>query len=169
VKNVYCTTSNYFFAEHQRHDVEDFASLLLRFESDIDASITVGRTGWMSHPGSGLHQVRLVGSKGTEIVDAFRPRLEIYSEAAGWRPPAVPSPEDPMGFWSSTQATAGVQPKRAWQPVEPAATSDTSYFLDCLDAGRESDVSAFMGAHAVEILLAGYESAARGQMVSILV
>jgi predicted dehydrogenase len=153
--------------EHQRNNVEDFACMSLRFDGGVDATITVGRTGWVSHPGSGVHQVRLVGSQGVEMIDAFRPRLEIYADAAAWSPPAIPSADDSMGFWSSTQQAAGVQPKRAWQPVEPVVASDTSYFLDCLDAGRESDVSAAVGAHAVEVLLAGYDSAAQRQPVRL--
>lgn len=167
IESVYGTTSNYFFAEHQRNDVEDFACLLLQLEGGIEATITVGRTGWTSHPSSGVHQVRLVGSQGVEAIDAFRPRLEEYSEGSAWHPPDGPSPDDPMGFWSSTQAAAGIRPKQGWQTVEPAIAGDTSYFLDCLDAGRESDVSAAVGAHAVEILLAGYESAATGKPVSL--
>jgi len=167
VERVYCTTSNYFFAEHQHNDVEDFACLLLRLEGGIDATIDVGRTGWTSHPASGVHQVHLVGTQGTEKIDAFRPRLEIYSDAGAWQPPDVQSPDDPMGFWSSTQTAAGVKPKHAWQPIAPAITSDTSYFLDCLDVGRESDVSAAVGAHAVEVLLAAYNSAAEGQPVKL--
>ena len=97
------STSNYFFAEHQQNDVEDFSCLLLGIEGGIEATITVGRTGWSSHPDFGVHQIHLVGTAGTATIDAFRPRLEIYSDAPAWRQPAKPHPEDPMGFWSSTQ------------------------------------------------------------------
>ena len=50
ITNVAGSTSNYFFAEHQRNDVEDFACLLLGMEGGLEATITVGRTGWSSHP-----------------------------------------------------------------------------------------------------------------------
>ncbi len=168
VETVYGITSNYFFEEHQRNDCDDFASLLLTLEGGIDATITVGRTGWTSHPASGIHQIRIVGSEGTELIDAFRPRLEEYSSGAAWNPPESPSADDPMGFWSSTVAAAGIESKRAWRPVEPIVENDTSYFLDCIEAGRASDVPASVGAHVVEIIFAGYKSAATGQPVTVV-
>jgi predicted dehydrogenase len=165
ITEVAGSTSNYFFAEHQRNDVEDFSCLLLGIEGGLEATIMVGRAGWSSHPGFGLHQIHLVGTAGTVTIDAFRPRLEISSDAPAWRQPAKPHPEDPMGFWSSTQQAGGVEPKSDWQPVQSAVQSDASYFLDCIEQGRESDVSAAVGAHAVEVILAGYESAATGNTV----
>ncbi|MGE3317499.1 MAG: Gfo/Idh/MocA family protein [Planctomycetaceae bacterium] len=167
VAEVFATTSNYFFAEHQQNGVEDFACVSLRLENGVDATITCGRTGWASHPSSGVHQVRLVGTRGTELIDAFRPRLETYADTPPWMPP-MPFAGDPMGFWSSTQAAMGLQPKKAWKSIEPAQPSNTSAFLDCIEAGRESDVPAAVGAHAVEVILASYRSAATGQPVAVL-
>lgn len=161
------STSNYFFAEHQQNDVEDFSCLLLGIEGGIETTITVGRTGWSSHPDFGVHQIHLVGTAGTETIDTFRPRLEIYSDAPTWRQPAKPHPEDPMGFWSSTQQAGGVEPKSDWHPVQSAVQGDASYFLDCIEQDCESDVPAAVGAHAVEVILAGYESAATGDTVEL--
>lgn len=161
------STSNYFFAEHQRNDVEDFSCLLLGMQNGVEATITVGRSGWSSHPGFGVHQIHLVGTEDAVTIDAFRPRLEIYSDAPPWRQPAEPHPEDPMGFWSSTQRAGGVEPKTDWWPVHAAMQSDASYFLDCIEEGRESDVPATVGAHAVEVIHAGYESAATGATVAV--
>lgn len=167
MNSVYATTSNYFFAEHQRNDVEDFACLLMELEGGVQATIAVGRTGWSSHRGSGIHQVHLVGTDDSITIDAFRPRLEIAGNEPAWTPPEHPHPEDPMGFWSSTQRASGVQPKTDWWPVEPAAQSDQSFFLDCIEHDQESDVPASLGAHAVEVILAGYRSAAAGQTVAL--
>jgi predicted dehydrogenase len=167
VTRIHASTSNYFFAEHQRNDVEDFACLLLEYEGGLQATITVGRTGWASHPSHGIHQIHLVGTEGAAMLDASRPRLEIYSAGAVWSQPAAPHPEDPMGFWTSTQIAGGVQPKSAWQPIHPDLQSDASYFLDCLAAGRDSDVNAVTGAHIVEVILAAYRSAASGQPIEI--
>ena len=161
VEAVEAATANYFFTEHQGNGAEDFAALLLWLEGGIEATITVGRSGWSSHPSHGIHQVHLVGTDATESVDAFRPRLEVFSDAAAWCQPQVPHPEDPMGFWSSTQESGGVEPKTDWWPLAAEATADAEYFLDCLDGDRESDVPVSMGAHAVEAILAAYESAAR--------
>ncbi len=163
VESVYASTSNYFFAEHQRNDVEDFSCLMMRTVSGVDATITVGRTGWRSHAGSGIHQIHLIGSDGATTIDAFRPRLEISSSAPSWKPPQVPHPEDPMGFWSSSQREAGAMPKDDWLPIESAVSSDVGCFLDSIDEGRQSDVPAEFGAHAVEVILASYRSAASGR------
>jgi len=167
VENVYGTTSNYFFAEHQRNDVEDFSCLLMRMTGGVDATITVGRSGWSSHPSYGVNQVHLVGTEGVETIDAFRPRLEIHSDAAPWRQPETPHPEDPMGFWSSSQTEGGIQNKTGWWPIEAAIHDDASYFLDCIEHDRQSDVPAAVGAHAVEVIMAGYESAASGRTVTL--
>ncbi len=77
VRSVYAATGNYFFAEHQKNDMEDFGQMLLELESGVIATLAVGRTGWRSHPGSGLNRTYLIGSKGTAVVDAHRPRVEI--------------------------------------------------------------------------------------------
>lgn len=167
IESVYGSTSNYFFRAHQRNDAEDFACLMLRLEGGIEATITAGRTGWHSHPGFGVHQVHLAGTAGRETVDANRPRLEVYSDAPPWRAPDVLHPEDPMGFWSSTQRENGVRPKDSWWPVAEAAQSDAAYFLDCLVQERESNVPVAVGAHAVEVIRAGYESAATGEVVTL--
>lgn len=161
------TTANYFFAEHQRNDVEDFSALLLGMEEEIDATITVGRTGWSSHPSHGVHQIQLVGTDDVVTLDAYRPRLEIFSDSPAWQQPATPHPEDPMGFWVSTQEAGGVHPKTDWHPIAAAAQSDAAFFLDCLEQDVASDVDAAVGAHAVEVILAGYVAAAEGRTVAI--
>jgi predicted dehydrogenase len=169
ITSISGTTSNYFFAEHQRNDVEDFACLLLELEGGLEATITVGRTGWMSHPSHGIHQVHLVGTDKTVTIDAYRPRLEIYSDAPPWQQPEYAHPDDPMGFWTSTQREGGVKPKTAWWPVDPVVHSDAAYFLDCIEAGRESDVPAALGARTVTAILAAYEAAATGRTVCLQV
>ena len=44
---------------------------------------------------------------------------------------------------------------------------DIERFVDCIEAGRASDVPAAMGAEATEVLLAAYRSAATGQVVAL--
>lgn len=161
------TTANYFFAEHQKNGVEDFSSLMLGMQRNIEATITVGRSGWSSHPTHGVHQLHLVGTKGCLMLDAYAPRFEVWSDAPPWTQPRTPHPEDPMGFWSSTQVEGGVLPKTAWSPVDPMAASDAACFLDCLERNRESDVPIAMGAHAVDVILAGYRAAATGETIPL--
>jgi predicted dehydrogenase len=165
-RTVYGVTANYFFEEHQKHNVEDFGLLTCTLEDGTPVTITSGRTGWTSHPAGGLTRVVLVGSERTAVVDANRPRLEVYTDAPPWVPPNV-NPEDPMGFWVSTQDAVHLLPKQTWLPVTPPAPSDASRFLDCLDAGRESEMSVAEAALTTEVLLAGYKSASSGEVVTL--
>ncbi|MAT15217.1 MAG: hypothetical protein CMJ46_08110 [Planctomyces sp.] len=165
--SVYAQTNNYFFREHQRNNVEDFSMLQLTYANSVHATITVGRTGWSSHPSHGIHQLDLVGSKKTVAFDAYAPRLEVYSDAPAWSPPEEPHPEDPMGFWSSTVSEAGVKPKQSWLPVDTPPRSDAACFLDFLEQGLVSDVPVELAAHVVQVFHAAYESAARGEVMTI--
>ncbi|HWC88080.1 MAG TPA: Gfo/Idh/MocA family oxidoreductase [Pirellulales bacterium] len=165
VRRVFATTGNYFFAEHQRNDMEDFAQASFEFDGGVTATVCVGRTGWRSHPAGGVQRTWLIGTRGTACIDAYRPRLEIWSDEPAWPTPAR-SPEDPMGFWTSTQSAVGIVAKQAWlAPSDEHA--DVRHFVDCLVAGRDSDLPAEYAAEALEALLAAYQSAATGQPVSI--
>lgn len=157
---VFATTGNYFFAEHEQHDMEDFGQMTLEFEGGLTATVAAGRTGWRSHPASGMNRVLLAGTKSTVCIDAFRPRWEVWADEPQWPMPRR-HPEDPMGFWPSTQQEAGVQPKQSW--LAEADESDVRHFLDCVEHGRASDVPVELAAHVLAILLAAYRSAATGQ------
>jgi hypothetical protein len=52
-------------------------------------------------------------------------------------------------------------------PGAPAGPSDAAYFLDRLDAGRDSEMNVAEAALATEVLLAGYRSAATREVVSL--
>jgi myo-inositol 2-dehydrogenase / D-chiro-inositol 1-dehydrogenase len=164
VRSVWAVTTNYFFAEHQRNDTEDFGLMSLELEGGLTATVTAGRIGWCSHPRGGPQRLTLVGTRGTLTLDAHQPRVEVYCDEAPWTPPA-PDPSDPMGFWHSTQE-ATVPPKRTWVPLSAGGErSDAACFLDCIEQGREAEVTAQDGAALVEALMAAYASAARGEPV----
>lgn len=166
-KSVYAVTGNYFFAEHQKHDVEDFGVLSGTLEDGVMATVAAGRYGWTSHPAGGANRITLIGARSAVTVDANRPRLEVYSTASPWQPPEKPHPEDPMAFWSSTTEESGVKAKRTWLGAGAPARSDAAYFLDCLDAGRDSELAVEPAAHVAEVLLAAYRSAATKEVVSL--
>lgn len=165
-QTVFGITANYFFQEHQKHNVEDFGLLAATLEGGLPVTITAGRYGWTSHPAAGINRLTLVGSEQTAVIDANRPRLEVYTDEAPWLPPNV-NPADPMGFWSSTQDEVHVRPKRTWMPAASAGPSDAGYFLDRLEAGLDSEVNAAEAALATEVLLAAYRSAATGGVVTL--
>lgn len=165
-RTVYAVTGNYFFREHQRHNVEDFGLLSATLEHGLPVTITAGRFGWTTHPHAGVNRVVLVGSRRTAVVDANRPRLEVYADEPPWLPPNV-NPADPMGFWSSTMDEVHARPKKTWVSAGPLAVSDAGYFLDCLEQKRESEISASEAALATEVLVAAYRSAASRGVVTL--
>ena len=165
-ETVNATTHNFFFQEHQQNDVEDFSCLMMTMSHGISATISAGRVGYHSHRSHGVFKVHLIGTDDAITLDAFEPRLSITSDAPAWRAPANPHPEDPMAFWSSTQKAGGVEPRTEWWPLANAA-SDQIHFLNCIDQGVPSDVPASMGAHAVEVIMRSYESAAAGVEVTL--
>ncbi len=76
---------------------------------------------------------------------------------------------DPMGMWGGPKDQAyEPRAKLAWiTPSAEASSTDAGYFLDCIEAGRESDVSVSLAAAATEVLLAAYTSAQSGQTVDL--
>ena len=165
ILRVYAQTCNYFFREHQENDVEDFAVATLEFEGGLTATLSAGRIGWLSHPSSGPVRIHLIGTKGSRVLDAARPRIEVSSDRPAWRP-ALPHPEDPMGFWSSTTREMRRGDAAAWKTVPEGEQSDASYFIDCIEEDRESDMNVAEGAAILKSLLACYQSATLGQPVN---
>ncbi|MBI2481163.1 MAG: Gfo/Idh/MocA family oxidoreductase [Planctomycetia bacterium] len=168
VKRVHATTGNFFFAEHQANDMEDFGQMLLEFDGGVTATISAGRAGWRSHPGSGLHRVCLIGTKVSVTVDAHRPRVEVWADADPWTAPAR-DPDDPMGMWApSPDSPYKAEPKNTWLlPTTPSWTIDAKHFLDCIEQGRQSEVAIDVAAAASEVLFAAYRSAAIGAPVEL--
>lgn len=168
VESVYGRTANYFFAAHQKHDVEDLGFLVLNLRGGITATITGGRIGWASHAAGGANQVNLIGTERTLLIDAYTPRLEVHDSAPPWTAP-VEHPDDPMGFWRSTTQQSGAQPKRAFIPLTTGdeQSGDESHFVDCILAEREPAMNARMAGMLTEVLLAGYKSAASDAVVHL--
>ena len=168
VTRVFGGTANYFFSEHRDCDVEDFGALLLTLEDGITATIASGRYGWQSHAQGGVRKVHLVGSEATLTFDASANRLEVYAAEPAFEPPP-PHPLDPMGMWSSTQAEIGMQPKQQWIDVGSPDDGPREFraFVDCIEKGVESEMNAEFAAHSIEIITAGYRSAATGTVIDL--
>ena len=168
VQRVFGRTANYFFQEHHNCDIEDFGALVLTLEDGITATIVGGRYGWQSHAQGGVRKVHLVGTKGTLTFDASANRLEVFAAEPAFEPPS-PHPLDPMGMWSSTQAGIGMQPKQQWIDVNSGddGPREFSAFIDCIENDVESEMNAEFAAHSVEIISAGYRSAASGEVINL--
>ncbi len=168
VQRVFSGTANYFFKEHHGCDIEDFGALVLTLENGITATIAAGRYGWQSHAKGGVQKAHLVGTDATLTFDASANRLEVFSAEPAFEPP-TPHPLDPMGMWSSTQAEIGMQSKRHWIDVSKGndGQREFSAFIDCIENGVESEMNTEFAAHSIEIVCAGYLSAAGGEVVNL--
>jgi predicted dehydrogenase len=168
VRRVDAVTRNFFFAEHQANDMEDFGQMLMEFEGGVTATITAGRAGWRSHPGFGLHRVCVIGTKASVTVDAHRPRVEVWADVEPWSAPPR-DPGDPMGMWAALpDSPYNARPKESWiMPREMAWADDAKHFLDCIEQGKQSQISVDIAAVSTEILLAAYRSAATNQAVAL--
>jgi len=165
-RRIWAVTGNYFFAEHQVNQMEDFGLAVVEYGGGRFSTIVTGRCGWRSHPSHGINRTYLVGSRGSAVVDAFRPRAEIYADVPPWTPPRR-HPEDPMGFWSSTIEESGGRPKHAWQLPPDHNPSDIRAFVDCLEQGRPSDLPARAAANVHKALMSAYRSAASGEAIEV--
>ncbi|MSQ96058.1 MAG: Gfo/Idh/MocA family oxidoreductase [Gemmataceae bacterium] len=165
-RSVYCVTANYFFQEHQKHNVEDFGIIAATLDDGLPVTIGSGRYGWTSHPAGGTNRIVLVGSEQTAVIDASRPRLQVYTDESPWTPPNTHK-EDPMGFWASTMQEVHLRPKPTWTTFGAAAQTDAAYFLDRLDANRDSEMNVAEAARCTEVLVAAYRSASRREMVTL--
>ncbi len=165
--SVFATTSNYFFEEHQGHDIEDFGALMLTLEGGLTATLTAARIGWRSHRAGGPNLTRLYGTQGSAMIDAHAPKAVIASGSDHWATP-VRDAEDPMGFWRSTATRSNIPAKPGWlEPGFAESISDQAMFLDAIEQGREAEVSAADGAAATDAMLGAYQSAATGQTVRL--
>ena len=168
-ESVYGHTGNYFFAEHAGADVEDFGALALTLEGGVTATAIGGRFGWMSHPKSGPQRIVLMGTKGTLAFDPSRPRIEVYNDETDFTVPPT-DPLDPMGMWGASMPAYQPHPKRRWVGLHDGQNpmaADVAEFVDCIEQGREPAINAEVAASILEVLLAGYVSAARGEVVEL--
>lgn len=164
-QSVRSVTGNYFLAANRARDFEDFGILAVNLEGGVTGTISSGRTGWRSHAGSGHMRTKLIGSRGNVFVDGQGAHGELCFDAQNyWRVPAM-NPEDPQGFWASTDQKKTGAPEWFLPPLAP--NIDQSGFLDCLERGREAEVTVSDGVRILEVLLAAYRSAASGELVRI--
>ena len=168
VQRVFGGTANYFFKEHRDCGLEDFGALVLTLEDGITATIVGGRYGWQSHAQGGVRKVHLIGTKGSLTFDASANRLEVFAAEPAFEPPS-PHPLDPMGMWSSTQSEIKMPPKQQWIDVgsDDDSAREFGAFIDCIENGVESEMNAEFAAHSVEIICAGYRSAATGEVIDL--
>ena len=166
VTSVFGVTGNYFFVEHAELGIEDYGALVLTLDDGTVATACSGRIGMRSHPQMGERRVTLVGEEGFATFSGSDPCIEICNGD-----PVVSTapvhPFDPMQMWSSTVRETQPPTKDRRLTLRHEERSDIEAFLDCVDTGRRPEVTARDAVHHVEVLMAGYESAAAGEAVRI--
>ena len=167
VRTVYGITGNYFFQEHADLDIEDFGALTLTLDSGQVASTTSGRIGFTSHPRGGLLRITLVGENGIFTYSESDPHIEIFNDQPPFEMPLV-HPYDPMSMWASTAREMQHMPKDRRLPLADGGQGrDIAAFIDCLESGERPQVTVQDAAHHIEVITAGYESAAAGVPVDL--
>ena len=167
VKTVYGITGNYFFKEHAALDIEDYGALALTLADGRVASITSGRIGVTSHPRGGQQRITLIGEDGIATFSEADPYVEVYNDQPPFEMPLV-HPFDPMSMWGSTQRETQPRDKDRVLPLDGGGQGrDVTAFVDCLENGVRPEITVRDAVHHIEVIMAGYESAAAGKPVDI--
>ncbi len=82
VATVFARATSHFHQRHRDHGIEDLASLSLRLQGGVLASVSLGRIGRASHPDLGEIALRLVGSDGSAVIAEPRPEVAVYRRGA---------------------------------------------------------------------------------------
>ena len=145
VSSVYAQLGQYWLASHAERQAEDFAVLQMQFANGVTATITTGRYGRQTDPGSGVDKVAVIGTKGTIVADGSPPMAMTYG----------PLSDDGK---SATRLDA-LDANGIGRMVSELITS--------IDNGRETINNASHGVSHVEVLLAGYASYFAGEPVQL--
>ena len=139
VSEVYAQTNQIIHADQV--DVETGGLEMITFENGTFATIDSSWSRPFYWPSWGGLAFELITERGAILVDAFRQNLTVYSHAwqrAGW------------AFWGSDANQAMV-----------------NEFITAIQEQRQPCVNGYDGFKAVEVVVAAYTSAERGQPVSL--
>jgi predicted dehydrogenase len=138
VREVYAQTNRIFHAGEV--DVETGGLELLTFQNGVFATIDASWSRPSYWPAWGGLAFEMVTERGAVVVDAFKQNITVYSHAA----------QRPVwNFWGSDANQAMIED-----------------FVAAVREGRPPRVTGVDGLRAVEVTVAAYESAAKGQPVS---
>ena len=145
VRSVYSQLGQYWLAPHAERQVEDFAVLQMTFANGVTATITTGRYGRQTDPGSGVDKVAVIGTKGTIVADGSPPTAMTYA---------------PIGDDGRSSTRLDASDVNGIGPL-------VSDLVASIDEGRETVNNATHGVSQVEVLLAGYASYFAGEPVQL--
>ncbi len=145
VRTVYAQLGQYWLGSHASRGVEDFAAMHLTFANGVTATVTTGRFGRTTDPGSGVDKVAVVGTRGSIVVDGSPPAAVTYG------------PADEFGKSATRLEGANAS----------GLDEQIAELVACIDAGRETSNNAHHGYAQVETLLAGYASYFQGAPITL--
>ena len=145
ITSVYGQLGQYFLKTHADRGLEDFALMHVTFATGVTATITTGRFGKLTDAGAGVNRARIIGTRGSLVIDGVAPHALIY------------------GLPDAGGGTA----VRQTLPESGGLAESVAHLVECLDTGRESDSTAADGRAQVEALLAGYASYFAGRPISL--
>jgi len=124
--------------------VEDNGVAILQFANGAIGEVD---TSWSYRGDLFENCIEVFGSEGTIIADAVRRKLLVYSR-----------------FLNPRKLRGWISP---FVPAASAHTKEIQDFVDCIIEGRRPRVSGEDGKKSLELALAAYESARRGERISL--
>jgi predicted dehydrogenase len=143
VTRVFARTACCFHQVNVDNNVEDLASVSLRLERDITATLAIGRIGVASHPDIGEIKLHVLGSKGGLVVSEARPEVAVYYRG---------------------------QPQREYRHRRMAVDNDYGLmqnFLHAIESDGPTILDARAGRAIVATVEAALESARVGQPIEV--
>lgn len=139
VLSVYANRGAFFYGQDPA--AEDFAVLALTLEHGILATTSVGRAPTRGHPGGygGDRRLRIMGSHGTLVVDASKPKLSVY------------------GGGSAVERYYGAESLRLL----------VDHFVACVRDGQRPEVGPRDARASLEVTLAARQAAAENRVVRL--
>ena len=162
ISHVYGQAGAYFFPEHAAHSAEDFGTLTMTDQDGRIATLCGARIGMAAHPHGGTSRAYLIGSRGSALIDPRRPLLDTFVRQDIVGADYQPSPEDPMQ-WHSGPPGLGT-PLLADTTGLGGALED---LVRALDQDCLPDYTVRQARDHMEILIAGYLSIVRGEIVHL--
>ncbi len=152
----------YFFPEHAFHAADDFGTLTMTDGEGRVATVCGGRVGVAAHAYGGLSRAWLIGSKGSVLVDANRPALDVYvREHIINADYSVPS-DDPMQWHArapSTGTSLADDQAGLWRGLVD--------LVEALDEDRMPGFTVREARDHMELLIAGYTAVVTGETVDL--
>lgn len=152
----------YFFPEHAAHGADDFGTLTMTDGEGRVATLCGGRVGMAVHAYGGLSRAWLIGAKGSVLVDANRPALDVFvREDIINADYSIPS-HDPMQ-WHSHAPSMGT----SLAEDQGGLSNGLEDLVQALDEDRMPSFTVREARDHMEILIAGYTAVVNGETVDL--